>query len=345
MTFDDFFTHATAGAKPYPYQRRFATSTKLPALLPVSTGLGKSATLVLGWLYRRREHPEEAIRQSTPRRLAYCFSELEPARDYLADLDDVGLISLAAVEHREPPIIVHTVRCKDLLELWDTTPDLSGNDLDVSRYIRDSDDNDVQFFWREFAKSPPAEPGCFPGPGREELCAVGIQQAREFVKKLKNQEAWRWDPLEREWQAMQPAVLRPGMVLLLHRDAGGYDALLGWTGDGEHKPMPRLPVHVALAQELAAMDEEEEATPVELTPHLLQVAASARRLAGCFEPLDAEVPWEALATAARWHDVGKAHPAYGNDRARRQILGLAHVSAPPTVSWLGIQVEFFGAVL
>ncbi len=73
MTFDEFFIRATAGAKPYAYQRRFATSIELPALLPVATGLGKSATLILGWLYRRREHPEEAIRQSTPRRLAYCL--------------------------------------------------------------------------------------------------------------------------------------------------------------------------------------------------------------------------------------------------------------------------------
>jgi CRISPR-associated endonuclease/helicase Cas3 len=38
------------------------------------------------------------------------------------------------------------LRRKDLLDLFDTTPDLCGNDLDISRYIRDGDDTDVQVF-------------------------------------------------------------------------------------------------------------------------------------------------------------------------------------------------------
>ena len=65
--FDDFFKQAT-GRDCYPYQRAFAEADALPELLNVPTGVGKTATAVLGWLYRRR-----ARSQSTPRRLVYCL--------------------------------------------------------------------------------------------------------------------------------------------------------------------------------------------------------------------------------------------------------------------------------
>ena len=65
--FDDFFKLAT-GRDRYPYQRAFAEDGELPDLLNVPTGVGKTATAILGWLYRRRTKPE-----STPRRLVYCL--------------------------------------------------------------------------------------------------------------------------------------------------------------------------------------------------------------------------------------------------------------------------------
>jgi CRISPR-associated endonuclease/helicase Cas3 len=65
--FDDFFQQAI-GCVPYPYQRVFAEDGELPELLNIPTGVGKTATVVLGWLYRRRTHSE-----LTPRRLVYCL--------------------------------------------------------------------------------------------------------------------------------------------------------------------------------------------------------------------------------------------------------------------------------
>lgn len=69
--FDDFFKQAT-GCRPYPYQCAFAQDGELPELLNVPTGVGKTATAILGWLYRRR-HADQAIREMTPRRLVYCL--------------------------------------------------------------------------------------------------------------------------------------------------------------------------------------------------------------------------------------------------------------------------------
>jgi hypothetical protein len=53
MSFDEMFERAT-GCKPYPYQTRLATDNALPQLLDIPTGLGKTAAVILAWLWRRR---------------------------------------------------------------------------------------------------------------------------------------------------------------------------------------------------------------------------------------------------------------------------------------------------
>ena len=72
--FDNFFRRAT-GIKggPYPYQRKLATAAMLPELLKMPTALGKTAAVVLAWLWRRRFHPDEQVRAATPRRLVYSL--------------------------------------------------------------------------------------------------------------------------------------------------------------------------------------------------------------------------------------------------------------------------------
>ena len=69
MTFADLFDRATCGEqKPFPYQIAFAESADLPELVHAPTGSGKTATAILGWLWRYF-HSGEA----TPRRLVYCL--------------------------------------------------------------------------------------------------------------------------------------------------------------------------------------------------------------------------------------------------------------------------------
>lgn len=51
---------------PYEYQRHIAEEG-LPELLRAPTGAGKTLAVVLGWLYRRRYHPDPAVRAATPR--------------------------------------------------------------------------------------------------------------------------------------------------------------------------------------------------------------------------------------------------------------------------------------
>ncbi len=67
-SFREFFRKATGNTDPYPFQQRFAEAGELPHLLRAPTGSGKTATAVLGWLWR-----VESRKPDTPRRLVYCL--------------------------------------------------------------------------------------------------------------------------------------------------------------------------------------------------------------------------------------------------------------------------------
>ncbi len=73
MTFDDFFERATRSIDPkentpFGYQRRLAMEP-WPDLLDIPTGLGKTAAVVLAWIYKRCILKDKR----TPRRLVYCL--------------------------------------------------------------------------------------------------------------------------------------------------------------------------------------------------------------------------------------------------------------------------------
>src|SRR5436190_18290253 len=67
-SFNQFFRTATKGCEPYPYQERFAEAHSLQHLLRAPTGAGKTATAILGWLWRW-----VSKKPDTPRRLVYCL--------------------------------------------------------------------------------------------------------------------------------------------------------------------------------------------------------------------------------------------------------------------------------
>jgi CRISPR-associated endonuclease/helicase Cas3 len=231
--------------------------------------------------------------------LPYDAAILSKARIALAKLSDAGPHAVEKIPLPAERVIRPILRRKDLIDLFDTTPDICGNDLDVSRYIRDGEDNDVQVFWRDLGDEEPSPDT--PAPTREELCRVSIG---DFVKFLKAKaEAWVWNPLDERWQKAERA--RPGEIYLVEAKTGGYLTELGWTGDGTHKPDALQ----TLAKGLDSYDQNRQTFIgrwVELQEHTNDVVTEVRQIVQSLG-LDSAAP---LQTAALWHDVGKAHPIF-----------------------------------
>ena len=108
--------------------------------------------------------------------LPYSADDMKAARERLQTLTDVAPAQLPPAGDIEPPRRV--IRRKDLDDLFDTDPDLTGFDVDISPYVRDAEDADVRVFWRHLSRIGD-EP---PQPRAEELCAVPIGAARRLTE-------------------------------------------------------------------------------------------------------------------------------------------------------------------
>jgi CRISPR-associated endonuclease/helicase Cas3 len=233
--------------------------------------------------------------------LPYDFDEFAEARRLVAPLADASPATLRAITHQPPRVIRPVIRRRDLLDLFDTTPDIAGQDLDVSRYIRDGDDNDIQAFWRDVAEPEPAETH---GPHPDEICRVPLLGFAGFLKKDSTR-AWRWNLLEERWERVQRA--RPGEVVLLSAASGGYSEMLGWTGEPEDKPQP-LSVR---GRRLDGYSDD----PRTFQRHWETLRDHTRAVVEQIDALGTALGFEdqcceALHAAAVWHDSGKAHEIF-----------------------------------
>jgi len=244
----------------------------------------------------------ELLKSLAKESLPYRFEDLRAARSKLANQLEVGPASLPPpFEDEEPITFSHVVRRKDIVELFDTTPDLAGADIDVSRFIRETDEHDVQVFWRDVPEEEEPSPG-EPGPAREELCSVPVGNLREWLKR---RSAWRRDHLEKKW--VKPGTIYPGLVLMLRACEGGYSLKLGWTGQEKRTEEIEAASCEAEGYDDDGLSQEHEWATI--AEHTNGVVEGVARLLSTLTP-NLE-PWgQAVLTAARWHDAGKAHPVF-----------------------------------
>ena len=242
----------------------------------------------------------------------YDVDSLEKSRAALEGLENAGPTSVQQVCVPPKAVIRPVLRRKDLVDLFDTTPDLCGNDLDIGRYIRDGEDIDVQVYWRQLNGQPPDD-AQKNAPARGELCRVPLFGSNGFSKFIsKTVKAYSWNPLDERWDECDNQHRpRPGGVYLLDTASGGYTPSLGWTGIAKLDAKDKL-------EPLTQSKEENEryganrqtgiGTWLELDKHTAHVVEQTEILTGqlSFDPTLQAV----LKTAALWHDIGKAHPAF-----------------------------------
>lgn len=238
----------------------------------------------------------------------YDPADLTAARESLSTLNDAGIQRLSTISDSSIQLPTQILRRKDLLDLFDTTPDLAGNDLDVSPYIRDADDLDVSLLWRDLSDVSALEIA----PAPQELCPVSLVQFRTFLGTLKKRGAFPrvWDGLSNSWKPLMWESLRPGLTLLMDAKGGGYDPALGWwPSAGDVDPVEGLAGAQVIRNDGYDTDELTQADRfVSIQDHLSDVAAELEPILRVLTAGDAEV--KALREAALWHDIGKAHPHF-----------------------------------
>jgi CRISPR-associated endonuclease/helicase Cas3 len=253
----------------------------------------------------------------------YDSTDLVWAREKLTDINNADILTLEKIVTSEDKKIRPVIRKKDLLDLFDTTSDLTGTDLDVSQYIRESENIDVHVYWRDVGEEKPDVD--ISKPSREELCPVLIENARKFFEK---KTGYIFDHLEKKWmtvgRGLDHVQPRPGMMILIPSSEGGYYDEEGWIGlDGKDSvdpiPIPGFEPNAAMSDD---EDYRNDIHWVQLYNHCKGVSDEAKRIAVLLN-MDSGIK-EAISTAGFWHDVGKSHPAFQNMLKKR--------STPPTAN-------------
>lgn len=257
----------------------------------------------------------------------YSLAALDAARQALRQLHDVSPRSLQVFEedHPEPLSALypfnpgHLLLRQELDDLFDTAPDLSGMDVDISRYIRSGEERDVQVFWRDIG--PKESPADTVNASRDELCTVPFLAVRDWLCVSKSEQrkpdcrAWVWDWLDGRWRLLERRDIYPGQTLLVAADVGGYDPARGWDAQAPAALLRLIPASaINPPADSADRSEDDESLSAmaqwqTIAFHGRQVGREARALVLAMLPDDEDLAG-LFDLAGRWHDAGKAHAAF-----------------------------------
>ena len=275
--------------------------------------------------------------------LPYEEDALAASLEALNELDDVGLITLEAAEEQwklnselDERLFKldyqHLLREHEFNELFDTSPDLTGDDIDISRFIREGDENNAYVCWivpGEDSEEKLWQPPSDFAPGHADICPVPFIVARNWLldprkvggfRKIRPRYAYAWDYHDGKWKSLRSAGdIIPGATVLVDSRIGGYDATRGFVGKDGKSPVPE-PFDFNAPRKLnAAPDrlsdsvESRDALSVteqyqSIADHGKEVGDEARAIAKKLE-LDDELT-AILAIAGHWHDWGKSHAVF-----------------------------------
>ncbi len=319
----------------------------------------------------------------------YSKDELDASRDACQALPDAGPNHLEQFEEKNGALLprlypyepAHLLLRHELDELFDTSPDLSGADIDISRFIRSGNERDVQVFWAEVADD---DPPSNMKPTRDELCSIPFLKTRDWLCKPKSEnlkpgvQAWVWDWLDRKWRKVSRRDIYPGQTVLIESTVGGYRNDRGWDPESEERVKPiqsdyairhkkklcwkrrnggwqpgetrrliRVPksendANAAEADEFLKPEDDADAAEDDeslsitdnwqtIASHGLEVGKKVQCIA---EQMQVEPNFARLLhLAGRWHDLGKAHPAFQSSIQADTRPEREDIAKAPDIAW------------
>jgi CRISPR-associated endonuclease/helicase Cas3 len=228
----------------------------------------------------------------------YEVDEIQESARILARLTSASPADLPKLASAPAPW-KHVLRRVDLLDLFDTSTDLDGNEIDISRFVRSDSDRDVYVVWRDWQGDTPPEN--MPEVDEGELCPAPIGDFDKIASKV----AWRWNPVTGKW--VRPDPVYPGLTLLMHIKEGKYTKDYGWWPDSKVTVTPLTKPGTEIEANNADLNSFRRYRQ-SLVDHTQQVYEEMRRLLDALGAAGVETHRAALESAARNHDWGKAHP-------------------------------------
>jgi CRISPR-associated endonuclease/helicase Cas3 len=255
---------------------------------------------------------DEGASQSDGAALPYLSEDLSDTHQILMTLRDASIKTLMAQPVPRQQFTAPPITSDVLEELFDNSSKANG-DIDFVQYIRNIDQLKVSVLWRDVPSDGPQKGW---QPNHKEICGVSLGQFSIFCKD-NAPNIWRFSFSDNDWKRIEHSTLRPGDIVLLDRQAGGYSSILGWTGNRADVPLNLLgislfgkrriqPTYVKYEQSLEGHSIDVKAAMVAL---LDQLSSAAFDNESCNFLMD----------AAYWHDQGKLHPVF--QAAAGQRLG------------------------
>lgn len=234
----------------------------------------------------------------------YEPDDMMQAREKLRKIADGSVSPGSLPQHDEPKVADVVLRRRDVCDLFDTTPDLSGNYIDASRFVRTMRRHlDVDVFWRGDDKKSMPESG--------ELCSVPISELKSF---LKGRLCRVWNHGDGEWEVTTASGVFPGQTVMLDSKDGGYSETRGW--DKELRDEVNATGDPKGTNDSHGADSQSQSTnPVTLECHTIHVLRESCSILEEIGFVDKDIK-DAVTEAARYHDVGKAHSIF-QDTMRR----------------------------
>lgn len=274
--------------------------------------------------------PYEAADIDRARKLVNVFAPLSEKKPFAAAIAELSTRCSKEVGETLQPKPSPLPRALDVHGLFSTERDVHGGFTDISAFVRGTDpDLDVTVFWRDWTGDNPPRGEDLDGSLLElplEGCPVSFVQLQKMLKGSKGK-AWLWDDEADRWERVNHWDIRPGMLVMLKRDVGGYDATEGWTGDKSNTlaVVPRAGRGATLRDDAWT----EVGYWSKLDDHLKDTRREAETLCDALS-LTGQIQ-TAVVEASGLHDLGKAHPQWQAKLPDRSGIPNALLAKTPRV--------------